>query len=454
MLHTTPPEGYVRRALSYGPYSPSRLITAKCPSRFFGQYIRKDQITSFTLAAARGNAIHEVLSKITEYKMVGRDFSSRQIQEWVSEAIGKYPAAYEQIDLVMKAAEAYVANPSPYINSNTTCEKAFAVELWEEQTFFDEAVPGKAWVSVPYDLHDAEGKRTTNPSVFFGGRIDQMNVDEQLKIVTVLDHKSTPSANENSDHMFQVGAYAWLVSLFYPGYTIKTVIHFCHPMLNFYQVPVTWYPEDLAGMESEIVGMISAIERMENFPAIPSNGCDYCHKTAECEILAKVQLQKSKGTVDTNVRVFEDLLRIAKEVTVLDAASKALTTALKAGINTLCPQNGVDIGGLWYGYKASEESVDWEATDKKIREESERAKIKISEGSCESEADRERCEELSKVSNLDSVLTRYGVDPNLFKNYSATKMKNLWRLDKPELHAFLGPLVMKDKSTRFGAHKR
>ena len=89
------------------------------------------------LAADRGSAIHLVLAQITEAKQAGVQLTSKQIEEWVTAAVGEFPAAYSQIDLVKGAADAYIGNPSPYINSTTSCEKAFAVKYLEEDTFFD-----------------------------------------------------------------------------------------------------------------------------------------------------------------------------------------------------------------------------------------------------------------------------------------------------------------------------
>ena len=448
MLAIQPPPGFSERPLKYGPFSPSRLITAKCPSRFYAQYIRKDKVVGEKLAADRGSAIHEVLSKITVARQTDLTLSSRQISDWVSEAVGMYPAAYSQIDLVKGAADAYVGNPSPYINKTTSCEKAFAVQYFEEDTFNDEATPGHIYVPVPYNI---DGR--PNPAAYFGGKIDQITIDEEIKLVTILDHKSTPSANENEDHTFQVGAYAWLVSLFYPGYRIQTVIHYAHPVLNFYAAPVMWSEEDLAEIESFIKHKIAAIEAFQSFPAVPNNLCDYCHITQECDVFTKVREQKSKGIVDLNVNSFDDLVRLAKELHVVDTMYGELTKALKTGIDNLCPTNGVNIGGLWYGYKASEESVDWQATDQKIRQENERAKGRCEVQSFESEEDRNWCEKIQGYSSLDELLSGYGVKPDGYKNYNGTKLKNLWRLDKPDLFEVLRRFIVKDKSTRFGGHK-
>jgi len=449
ILVPTPPAGYSVRSAQYGPYSPSRLITAKCPARFFGQYIRKDRVVGYKLAADRGSAIHFVLSKITEHRQMEVIPTPKQVEDWISVAVGMFPAAYAQIDVVKGAADAYMKNPSPYVNKTTFCEKSFAVQLWEEDTFFDEAVPGRVYVPVPYSLEDGR----PNTSAFFGGKLDQISIDEEIKTVTILDHKSTPSANENEDNNFQVGAYAWLVSLFYPGYRIQTVIHYCNPNLNFYAPPVIWSDMDLAEHESYIRAKIAAIEHFQSFEAIPNSGCDYCHMTQECSVYEKVREQKSKGTVDLNANTFDDLIRLARELHVVDKLSGELTKALKGGIQTLCPNGSVNLEGLWYGFKVSEDSVDWDSTDSKIRQENQRAKLRVSDGSFEDDKDAEWCRSIEKIRDLDDLLNTYGVTPSNFKNYNGTKLKSLWRLDKPELFEVLKRFIVKEKKTKFGSHK-
>lgn len=448
MVYKEAPRGYKKRIFNYGPYSPSRLITAKCPQRFFGQYIRKDKVIGASVAADRGNAIHQVLEQITLARAQELALTPKQINDWISKAVGEYSAAYQQIDLVSGAVQSYIMNQNPYSNKNTLCEKSFAVQLWEEESFVDDAVSNYCFVEAQYD------RKTRGGDFFFGGHIDQLTVDDEIKVVTVLDHKSTPSANENEDHTFQVGAYAWLVSLFYPGYKIRTVLHYAHPALNFYGAPVYWEQEDLAEIQGFITSRVGAIEHMQDFPAVPGTSCDYCHMTQECPVYQKVREQKAKGTLDLNVRTFDDLLRLAKELHVVDTLSSEITKSLKEGINTLCPTSGVDIGGLYYGYKTSEESVDWQATDKKIREESGRAQTRCEENNFSSEDEKSFCEVIKDVQGLDGLLKKFSVVPDNFKKYDNQKLKNLWRLDKPELFQHLSKLIVKDKSTRFGAHKR
>lgn len=448
MLYQEPPRGFVKRPVKYGPYSPSRLIVARCPQRFFGQYIRKDRSVGSSIAAAKGNAIHHVLSLITKAKVANQPTTPGQVTNWVSEAVGLYPAAYSQVDLVKGAASAYIANPSPYLSPDTDCEKAFAVAFYEEDTLFDDVVPGRGYVSVPY----ADSNGYPNTDAFFGGRLDQINVDHVTKTVVILDHKSTPNASQNEDINFQVGAYAWLVSLFYPGYQMKTVIHYCHPNLNFYQKPVYWSQMELQEIEGYIHAAVGAIEHFQDFPAIPGTACDYCHMIQECPENLALCEQHARGQVDLNVRGFEDLKRLASSLRTVGALYDELNKALKKGIESHASTNGVHIDGMWYGFKTSDEAVDWVATDLKIREESLRAKTLLQDP-MEDGPLKEKYKLMAEIPDLAALMKRYGVEPNAFKEWQNAKLKNLWKLDKPALMEMLKEFVVKDRSTRYGSYK-
>jgi hypothetical protein len=448
MLAHSPPHGFVKRSVKYGPYSPSRLIVAKCPQRFFGQYIRKDRSVVSTMAAARGNAIHHVLSLITKALVNQETLTPKQVSGWVHESVGLFPAAYEQVDLIRDAANAYVANPSPYMNSKTDTEIAFAVAFYEEDSFVDEVVGRRAYVAVPY----AGENGLPNPEAFFGGRLDQVNVDHITKTVTILDHKSTPSMNKNEDHNFQLGCYAWLVSLFYPGYQIKTVIHYCHPALNTYAPPVYWSQDELKDFEAYIHSRIWSIEQFTEFPALPGAACDYCHMIQECPENLALREQKARGQVDLNARTVEDLKRLASNLRVTGALYDELNKALKQGIEALAPENGIAIEGMWYGFKASDEAVDWISTDLKIREESMRAKQLLVDGVAD-DALRRKYEMMAKLPDLAAVLKHWGVDPGVFKEWQGQKLKNLWKLDKPALLDMLKDYVVKKRDTRFSGYK-
>ena len=163
--------------------------------------------------------------------------------------------------------------------------------------------------------------------------------------------------------------------------------------------------------------------------------------------------QKARGEIDLNVRSHSDLPRIAGHLKAVGALYDELNKVLKKGIETYAP-NGVGIEGMWYGFKVSDESVDWVSTDLKIREEYQRAQTLLTDHPDQlQEAERKRYELMAKLPDLAAVLKHWDVDPGRFKEWQSAKLKHLWRLDKPGLLEMLKEYVVKDKSTRFGAYK-
>jgi len=437
---TAPPIGFNQIGFRYAPYSASKLLVARCPARFQGKYILKDKVISDSIAAARGSAIHLVLQRMTEAWARREDLSSTLINHWVEEAVGKFPASYEQIKLVKDSALAYASNPPKIIGSDPKCELELAVALCEEDSFLDDVTPATRYIAVPYSI---EGY-AQNPAAYFTSKIDLLWVDEDLKTVTVLDHKSTPNASHNSDHDFQLGCYAWMASLFYPGYAIRTVLHYAHPGLNFYSPPVLWNTEDLRDVEEEVRMRVRAIESFEEYPALPGSHCTYCHMVQQCPEYLAVDQQDSRGDINLSVHNTQDLIRIARQLTVTGKLYDQLNKCLKEGIESHAPTAGIAVEGMWYGFKAGEQKVDWIATDRKIRDEVERAKLN---------PEASGNQQLLKMGDLAGMLEQYGVSPEAFKQWRADKLKALWKMDKPELLNVLKDFVVYDRDTRFGGYK-
>lgn len=444
------PTGFARVPLKFGPYSSSKLQVARCPERFRCKYILRDKIVSDTIASSRGSAIHLILQRITEARIAGITISSINIDQWISEAMGIFPAAYAQIDMVKRAASAYIGNPSPYLAPATHCEIALAVSLYEEESFLDETVPAVAYVKAP--VVPDKGGRSTNPDAYFAVKLDQLAIDELTRTVTILDHKSTPSASQNADHIFQMGCYAWMASLFYPGYGIRTVIHYANPELNFYAPPIVWTDGDIADIADEIRTRIFAIESFQEYPTIPGAHCDYCHMSQVCPDLRAIEQQNARGTVDLNVRGVDDLTRLAKYVRVLGVAYDQVNSTLKKGIETHCPTSGVAIGGMWYGFKGSEKKVDWLATEMEIKNRVIKAKQLLTDSNMSPET-KAGLEAVIAAGDLEGLLKRHQINPEAFKQWKGDKLKALFKTDKQDLLRELNQFLVYDKDTRFGGYK-
>lgn len=443
------PAGFTRVQLKYGPYSASKLNVARCPARFQGKYILKDTIVADTLAAARGSAIHFMLEKISQARIAGEQLTTKKVDDLLAEAIGKFPAAYAQVDIVKRAAGAYIGNPSPYLSQETHCELELAVAVYEEESFLDDTVPNRVYVAVPPLLEDG---KTRNPEAFMIVKIDQLSVDHIGKTVTVLDHKSTPNASTNQDHVFQTNVYGWIASLFYPGYRVRTVIHYAHPELNFYAPPFYLTDDDMRDTEDEVRAKIFAIESFQEYPALPSSQCDYCHMAQLCPEVKRVQEQNARGVLDLNVRGVNDLVRIAQSLRALGVLYDQVNKTLKEGIENLCPENGIAIDGMWYGFKPSDKKVDWKATELKIREDARKAQLLLDDPNLPQEQ-RAQLEEIVSTKDLTGLLAKHKMDPVTFKDWKSDKLKALFKAGRSDILQALNPFLVYDKETKFGGYK-
>jgi hypothetical protein len=434
------PSGYAPVQLRYGPYSASKLLVARCPARFQGKYVLKDRIVSDSLASARGSVIHLVLEKITTAWVAGEIPTSQEINGWIEQGVGRWPAAYESIKLIKDACTAYLANPPKQIIRETAkAEMKVAIKLFEEELFVDDVTPGEA---VVFTQADVEGQY--NPDATFAGTIDLLWIDEQLKIVTILDHKSTPSASKNSDFDFQMGCYAFLASLLYPGYRVQTQIHYAHPDLDFYGPADIWTEDELEDVWQEIRMRMRAIESFVEYPAVPGSSCTYCHMSQQCPEFQAVAAQNARGDINLNVHTVQDLQRLAGQVTVLGKLYDQINGALKDGIESICPTNGVAVDGVWYGFRVSESKVDWEATERKFKD---------SVAKASQDPNQPGAQSLIETRDLTGLLARHGVTPDAFKEWKGDKMKALFKMAKPELNAALKDHLVFDKKTRFGGYK-
>ena len=442
------PTGYRKINLKYGPYSASRLIIAQCPARFQSKYIFKDKIISDSIASARGSVIHYVLERITNKKVLGLTPSMTEIDLWLNEAMGQWPAAYVEIKIIKDAVGAYLGNPSPYMNETTKCEVGLAVAVYEEESFLEDVVLKKAFVKMPFEI---DGR--INSEAFFGVKIDQMSIDELTKTITILDHKSTPTTHKNPDHTFQVGTYAWIVSKYYPGYNIRTVIHYANPMLNCYGVPEYWSAEDIQMIEEELFLRVGAIESFETYPAIPGTGCDYCHMVQLCPANNKIREQNARGDINLNVTCFDDVKRLANQLRAIDVLSTQISSHLKRAMETYAPGGVALDGGGNYNFRSSE-SIEWDETSRNISFAAYTARMKLEQGTC-TEEEKPALKELSELerSGLMGWLEKKGIDGEAFKKLDSKKLNTLLKFNDGSLTEELKKYVVLEKSTRFGYFK-
>jgi len=445
--------GYKHIKLKYGPYSASKLLMAKCPSRFESKFIHKDVVVGDSVAAAKGSAIHSIFEKITAVHIKNKMESTAvyptaaEVESWVSEAIGKFPAALGHAELIHRSAMKYMAHPNVLLSRATTTEKKVALALYEEETFIDDVAPKRILRLIPYE---GEAERGQNPDAFFCVAMDQLSVDEEIKTVTVVDHKTTPNTRYSEEFDFQMGCYAWVASLLYPNYKIRTQIHYCHPELDHYAYPKTWEKDDLQWIRDQIFGQVMAIESYQEYPAVSGSGCDYCHMSNSCTLVRKLREQNERADMNLTINSFDDYKRVAEYLVPLKKLTEMVNDKLKDAASIYAPL-GVSLPGVFIGDKVSEK-VDWADSEDKLKVELERADAVIADPTVE-EAVKEKYRQLKEVKNLSGLMEANGIDPDAYRAWKGDKLKMLYKADRPKMMEFLNYFLVKEKSTRFGTSK-
>lgn len=245
--------------LQYGPYSPSRLETAICGWAFYKQYVdpqrvRKERFDG--LAAARGSVVHEVFESMNVEMMAGRyAFDPNVLRGWVVKAINEYPAAFEDMEMVMNCVSMYANNPPQNLPEDAEIEQALALDM---------------------DLKECD---YGSPDALIRGRADLLWFDDDLR-VHILDYKTQPNIEEADT--FQMGIYALVMARKFNLKEAYTSIYFAR--YGKYSKEHLWTEEALNNVEQILLARIESIENRTEWTATPHNGCQYCDYRSTCPI--------------------------------------------------------------------------------------------------------------------------------------------------------------------------
>lgn len=392
--------------LKYGPYSPSRLDTAVCGYAFKRQYIDEDGRVRRTegLPQARGSAVHEVFEKITEKMCKDRDhvFSQGEVRDWVTDAVGRHPAAYQEAPAIVEMARMYVNKPPKLLVPDAEIELRMAVK-------FD----GTNFIECGYE----------DPEALARGRADIFMISDDTTTALIYDHKTQPNVEEADT--FQLGFYAWVISKTHPYLNeIRTILHFAR--YAYYSEPYVWTKEDLAKIEDEVMTRISIIENRTSWEATPNKNCQYCPLIAECPAMKEVlELLPDGGyrVQNQGVQILGDTQRAVKVagiVNVLEELLKVAKKNLKDHVEAFGP---IAIPGKIFEFKASEPKVDWDVVNKSLR------------------------------SQVYEIFEKYGIDPKPQMGFSQTFSKSVWMLENEALLQELAALLPKTIDTTFRGSK-
>jgi len=379
----------------YGPYSPSRMETAACPARFHAEYIAETRAKGSSTESKRGNVVHEVFEEITKGYMRQAPLTWQQVEEKLSEKIQKYALTdMGEIDFSIRACRAYMENAPQDLESVIGTEEHIAIRMGDS---------GK-WVEGEWDNCD------------FRGKIDILKI--RGNTATFIDHKTQPFV-ETAD-TFQMGFYAWLISVLYPQIeVVESILHFASPEINYYSKPFSWNKEMLANIESQSRIMAMSIEKLKDYPAVPNYQCKYCPILLTCQVAEDFYNRRTSFGKLKNapVRSGQEAVELAETINVLDEGRHILNGRLQKFAKEIGP---VLIQGKEYGYET------FESVEPKS--------------------------EASKWIILD-VIKSTGLDPMKYFKLDATVLKTIWRhLTNEDIQKIKDQLTTV-KNSRFGGRK-
>lgn len=393
--------------LQYGPYSPSRLETAICGYAFKKQYIDKEtkrRQNADGLAAARGSVVHEVFESMNK-QMMGGDyaFDPNIVRKWVADGINKYPAAYEDTEMIMDCVNKYANNPPQNLPEDAEIEKSLALDMTMQECDY------------------------ASSEALIRGRADLLWFDDDFR-VHILDYKTQPNIEEADT--FQMGIYALTMARHYNLKEAYTSIYFAR--YGKYSKEHLWTEEDLSTIEQTLLARIETIENRTSWTPTPHNGCQYCPFRTECpvyednfEVNQVSDTQTVVKVTDTDVfNVHNDIYRAQNLAGILVQLDE-LTKLGKKNLQTFIKkyEQPVVSGNKAFMYKPKED-FDWHYINKNNKHE------------------------------VVATLNKYGVDATRYANFSKSSFTPVFLMeDKEEMFKELQGCLPKKVSTTFGCYK-
>lgn len=393
--------------LKHGPYSPSRLDTGNCGLAFWDLYINPDRVKQKHggLAQERGSAVHEVLEQVTKRLCVEPNaaFSEHQIRDWVTEAVTKYPVAYQEVGEILEMVKNYIRRPPRLLTTDAQTELRLAVKRLDSGEF----------VECEYD----------DPAAWVRGRADIFMISDDTTMGLVIDHKTQP--NIEDPDKFQMGVYAWVISKIYPFLSeIKTVLHFVR--YGCYSEEYTWTKEMLALVEDELLTRIAIIEARQEWDATPHAGCQYCHRKLSCPALENVIEALPDGSYrvrKSNLDILgstDKAVQIAGFINVAEEALKTAKDNLKEHVKKSGP---IAIPGKVWEFRAKSD-INWDKVNKFQKQ------------------------------DVCGILEKHGVQATSYMVFNKTSMEAVWLFeDKPLLVRELSENLPQKVSTEFRGYR-
>ena len=404
--------------MKYGPYSSSRLDSATCGYLFYHTYVnpRIDRKKIRSLPQDRGSAVHDILEYMTnKYKeninypfftvptdnKLDKPTPTKEMITVIQNAVNKYPASFEQVDVLENCAIRYARRRPDNVDEETGVECMLAVKRDGDKL-------------VQADFAD--------PEAIMRGKIDLLFFSDDAKGAKIIDHKTQMNI-EDAD-TFQMGVYAWLTSKCYPWLEhIESSLYFAQ--FGVYSDAVLWTKEDLDRIEYEIMSKIEIVEARDNWDPCPNHHCQYCDLVGECPALeSMVDKDPETGFIkvkDNNTKILGDpnkALLLAQRIKVLETYIGDAKKNLKKHVKDFGP---LAIPGTIYEYRTKED-LNWDKANKKKGE-------------------------------LKAILEKHGVDPIEYMGFSSTHSKKVALIENDNLRKEFFDNVPRKTSTTFRGYK-
>lgn len=404
--------------MKYGPYSASRLDSATCGYLFYHTYVnpRTDRKKIRSLPQDRGSAVHDILEYMTgKYKenkdhpfftvpagnMLDRPTPTREMVEVIQNAVNKYPASFEQVDVLENCAIRYARRRPDNVDEETGVELMLAVKREGDQL-----------VQAGFD----------DPDAVMRGKIDLLFFSDDAKGVKIIDHKTQMNIEEADT--FQMGVYAWLTSKCHPWLDhIESSLYFAQ--FGVYSDSVLWTKEDLDRIEYEIMSKIDIVEARDNWDPCPNYHCQYCDLVGECPALKDmIDVNPETGFIkvkDDNTKILGDTnkaILLAQRIKVLETYVADAKKNLKSHIKEFGP---LSIPGTIYEFRAKED-LNWDKANKNKKE-------------------------------LKAILEKHNVDPIEYMGFSSTFSKKVALIEDDSLRKEFFGAIPRKTTTTFRGYK-
>jgi putative RecB family exonuclease len=293
-------------------YSISRIGTFDdCRLRYKYQYVDRLKADKDTIEAFMGNRVHEALQELYGFVKNG----VVKPLEWLLET---FEGLWERNMTSSVKVVRLELGVEDYRKKGRKCLE----DYYARYAPFDQAKIVATEKKVTFKLHDIFGE------VDFLGYIDRLDWDDKRNRFEIHDYKTSGSlpSQSDADGDEQLGLYHLAVRSEWPdAENVELVWHY---LVFNKEIVSSRKPDDLAALESEIVGRVRKIEACTDFPPCRSALCDWCGYQEICpewkHVVAVKSLPRDDYMKDEGVALVARFADLEERRKVLEDGAAAL----------------------------------------------------------------------------------------------------------------------------------